>query len=152
MSNGNNFHFTFNFHAPVGQQIARVDKLVAHFDKDMTMQVVDTDAMMNSDDVVEAPSLPEILCPPQAEALHAKLRNAGWMDERWNPVGLSNAEKGTLAEYLSEKLDIHSHWKFFGRLWNINSETLRTSKARGLDQEKTWNFRSKLDDLSPNPY
>ena len=152
MSNGNNFHFTFNFHAPVGQQIARVDKLVAHFDKDMTMQVVDTDAMMNSDDVVEAPSLPEILCTPQAEALQAKLSNAGWMDERWNPVGLSNAEKGTLAEYLSEKLDIQSHWKFFGKLWNINSETLRTSKARGLDQEKTWNFRSKLDDLTPNPY
>ena len=147
MSNGNNFHFTFNFHAPVGQQIARVDKLVAHFDKDMSMQVVDTDAMMNSDDVVEAPSLPEILCTPQAEALHAKLRNAGWVDERWNPVGLSNAEKGTLAEYLSEKLDIQSHWKFFGRLWNINSETLRTSKRRGLDQEKTWNFRSKLEDL-----
>ena len=151
MSNGNNFHFTFNFHAPVGQQIARVDKLVAHFDKDMTMQVVDTDAMINSDDG-EAPSLPEILCTPQAEALHAKLRCAGWMDERWNPVGLSIAEKGTLAEYLSEKLDIQSHWKFFGRLWNINSETLRTSKARGLDQEKTWNFRSKLDDLTPNPY
>jgi hypothetical protein len=151
MSNRNNFHFTFNFHAPVGQQIARVDKLVAHFDKDMTMQVVETDAMMNPDEG-EAPSLPEILCTPQAEALHAKLRNAGWMDERWNPVGLSTAEKGTLAEYLSEKLDIQSHWKFFGRLWNINSETLRTSKARGLDQEKTWNFRSKLDDLTPNPY
>ena len=151
MSNGNNFHFTFNFHAPVGQQIARVDKLVAHFDKDMSMQVVDTDAMINSDEG-EAPSLPEILCTPQAEALHAKLRRAGWMDERWYPIGRSNAEKGTLAEYLSEKLDIQSHWKFFGRLWNINSETLRTSKARGLDQEKTWNFRSKLDDLTPNPY
>ena len=147
MSNGNNFHFTFNFHAPVGQQIARVDKLVAHFDKDMSMQVVDTDAMMNSDDEGEAPSLPEILCTPQAEALHAKLRNAGWVDERWNPVGLSNAEKGTLAEYLSEKLGIHSHWKFFSRLWNVNSETIRTSKRRGLDQEKTWNFRSKLEDL-----
>ena len=146
MSNGNNIHFTFNFHAPVGQQIAHVDKLETHFDKDMSMQVVDTDAMMNPD-VVEAPSLPEILSTPQAEALHAKLHNAGWMDERWNPVGLSNAEKGTLAEYLSEKLGIHSHWKFFSRLWNVNSETLRNSKKRGLDQEKTWNFRSKLNDL-----
>ena len=44
MSDGNNFHFTFNFHGPVGQQIAHVDKLEAHFDKDMTMQVVDTAA------------------------------------------------------------------------------------------------------------
>ena len=151
MSDGNKFHFNIHFNAPVGNYIAHVDKLEAHFDKDMTMQVVDTDAMTNAD-AVDEPSLPEILCTPQAEALHAKLRNAGWMDERWNPVGLSNAEKGTLAEYLSEKLGIRSHWKFFSRLWNVNSETLRTSKARGLDQGKTWDFRKKLDDLSLDTY
>ena len=143
---GTTFISTFTSMRLLGDYIAHVDKLEAHFDKDMTMQVVDTEAMMNAD-AVDEPSLPEILCTPQAEALHAKLRNAGWMDERWNPFGLSNAEKGTLAEYLSEKLGIRSHWKFFGLLWNINSETLRTSKRRGLDQEKTWNFRSKLDDL-----
>ena len=151
MSDGNKFHFNIHFNAPVGNYIAHVDKLEAHFDKDMTMQVADTEAMMNAD-AVDEPSLPEILCTPQAEALHAKLRNAGWMDERWNPVGLSNAEKGTLAEYLSEKLGIRSHWKFFSRLWNVNSETLRTSKARGLDQGKTWDFRTKLDDLSLDTY
>ena len=145
MSDGNNFHFTFNFHGPVGQQISHVDKLEAHFDKDMSMQVVDTDALMNSND--EEPQLPEILCTHQAQSLLAKLRRAGWVDERWNPVGLSNAEKGTLAEYLAEKLAIHCHWKFFGQLWHINSETLRTSKTRGLDQEKTWKFRSLLDGL-----
>ena len=146
MSHGNNFHFTFNFHGPIGQQIAHVDKLETHFDKDMSMQVVDTDAMTNPDEG-DAPSLPEILCTPQAEALLAKLRRAGWMDERWNPVGLSNAEKGTLADFLSEKLDIQFHWKFFGSLWHIKSETLRNSNKRGLDQEKTWKFRSKLNDL-----
>ena len=47
MTDGNNFHFTFNFHAPVGQQISHVDKLEAHFDKDMSMQVVDANAMTN---------------------------------------------------------------------------------------------------------
>ena len=41
----NTLNFTFNFNAPVGQNIAHVDKLDAHFDKDMTMQVVDTAAM-----------------------------------------------------------------------------------------------------------
>ena len=148
MSNGNNFHFTFNFHGPVGQQISHVEKLETHFDKDMSMQVIDTGAVMNE----EEPLLPEVLCTPQAQSLLAKLRHAGIVDELWKPVELSNAEKGTLAEYLAEKLDIHCHWKFFGQLWRINSETLRTSKSRGLEQEKTWNFRSKLDDLSPNPY
>ena len=145
MTDGNNFHFTFNFHAPVGQQIAHVEKLETHFDKDMSMQVIDTGAVMNADE--EEPHLPEILCTRQAQSLLAKLRHAGIVDESWNPVGLSNAEKGTLAEYLAEKLDIHFHWKFFGQLWRINSETLRTSKARGLEQEKTWNFRYKLDEL-----
>ena len=151
MNNGNTIHFNFNFHAPVGQNIAHVDRLETHFDKDMSMQVVDTETMMKPDENAE-PDLPEILCTPQAEDLLAKLRRAGWMDGRWNPVGLSNAEKGTLAEYLSDKLDIHSHWKFFGRLWHINSETLRTSKARGLDQGKTWDFRTKLDNLSLDTY
>ena len=37
----NTLNFTFNFNAPVGQNIAHVDKLEAHFDKDMTMQVID---------------------------------------------------------------------------------------------------------------
>ena len=42
MSDNKTINFTFNFNAPVGQNIAHVDKLEAHFDKDMTMQVVDT--------------------------------------------------------------------------------------------------------------
>ena len=41
----NTLNFTFNFNAPVGQNIAHVDHLAAHFDKDMTMQVVDTDSL-----------------------------------------------------------------------------------------------------------
>ena len=50
MSDGNKFHFNIHFNAPVGNYIAHVDKLEAHFDKDMTMQVVDTDAMTNTDE------------------------------------------------------------------------------------------------------
>ena len=42
MNEKNTLNFTFNFNAPVGQNIAHVDRLEAHFDKDMTMQVVDT--------------------------------------------------------------------------------------------------------------
>ena len=46
MNKERNITFTFNFNAPVGQNIAHVDKIEAHFDKDMTMQIVDTKAMM----------------------------------------------------------------------------------------------------------
>ena len=49
MSNEKSINFTFNFNAPVGQNIAHVDKLEAHFDKDMTMQVVDTKSVVNDE-------------------------------------------------------------------------------------------------------
>ena len=136
----NTLNFTFNFNAPVGQNIAHVDKLEAHFDKEMTMQVVDTKAM-------EASPLPEVLLTDEARALLAKLVEAGMVDEAWRPVGLSNAERGTLAEYITERLNISAKWKLWGNLWGMNPETLRTAKARGLEQEKTWAFRSRLDVL-----
>lgn len=41
---------TMNFYAPVGEQIAHVDKIEAHFDKDMNMQVA------NSGEVKVAPA------------------------------------------------------------------------------------------------
>ena len=91
--------------------------------------------------------MPEALLTDAARALHARLREAGMVDERWQPVGLSNAERGTLAEYLTERLNIGSKWKLWGELWGMNPETLRTAKARGLEQERTWAFRSRLDAL-----
>lgn len=93
------------------------------------------------------PVLPEILCTTKAEELLAKLHSAGMVNEMWQPTGLSNAEKGTLIEHIADKLGIRNKWKFFGNLWHTDSETLRTAKARGLEQEKTWEFRNKLDAL-----
>ena len=136
----NTLNFTFNFNAPVGQNIAHVDKLEAHFDRDMTMQVMDTKAM-------EASPLPEVLLTEKARELHAKLVEAGMVDEGWMPMGLSFTEKGTLIDYVAERLDIRAKWKLFGALWHVDPETLRTSKARGLDQDKTWAFRSRLEAL-----
>lgn len=163
----NTLNFTFNFNAPVGQNIAHVDHLEAHFDKDMTMQVVDTAALeasprpspeerglqtsLNEERLVCAVNamspLPEVLLTDEARELHARLVEAGMVDEGWMPVGLSFTEKGTLIDYVAERLDIRAKWKLFGALWHTDPETLRTSKARGLDQDKTWAFRSRLDAL-----
>ena len=171
MSNEKTINFTFNFNAPVGQNIAHVDKLEAHFDKDMTMQVIDEasphpspkerglqtslDALLTASapeergvlTSLDTTPLPEVLCSDEARGLHARLVEASMVDEAWMPVGLSNAEKGTLIDYVAERLDIRAKWKFFGALWHNDPETLRTSKARGLDQDKTWAFRSRLDKL-----
>lgn len=46
-----NINFIFNFHAPVGQNISHVEHMDVHFDKDMNMQVVDTRAMAEGEQV-----------------------------------------------------------------------------------------------------
>ena len=131
----NTLNFTFNFNAPVGQNIAHVDRLEAHFDKDMTMQVIDAKPMEEPPVMPAAPSptrepLPEALLTDEARALHARLCEAGMIDDEWQPVGLSFTEKGTLIDYVAERLDIRAKWKFFGALWHTDPETLRTSKDR----------------------
>ena len=100
-----------------------------------------------ADKLDEVLELPEVLCSSDAKALHTKLQKADMVDAHWQPVALSNAEKGTLAEYIADKLSIKSKWKLFGALWKVDAETLRTAKARGLEQDKTWEFRNKLDKL-----
>ncbi len=102
---------------------------------------------VSTDDATESVVLPDVLSTPESEALFVKLHAAGIVDMKWQPVDLSNAEKGTLAEFIAEKLNIRNKWKLFGTLWNTDSETLRTSKVRGLDQDKTWKFRDRLDAL-----
>ena len=94
-----------------------------------------------------ANTLPDVLCTDQAKALHAKLCEAGMVNEDWQPVGLSFTEKGTRIEYVADRRDIRAKWKLFGALWHGDPETLRTSKARGLEQDKTWAFRSRLEAL-----
>ena len=37
--------------------------------------------------------------------------------------------------------------EFFGALWCIDPETLRTSKARGLEQDKTSLFLDKMKNI-----
>ena len=120
------------------------EKAEIRVDKKPTLCTSAPDA--NSDEPAPI-ALPDVLRTPEAEALLEKLGEAGVLDAQWHPVGLSNAEKGTLIEYISEKLDIRAKWKFFGRLWAIDSETLRTSKSRGLEQDKTWKFRERIDAL-----
>ena len=100
-----------------------------------------------ADEQDEVLELPEVLCTTDAKALLNKLQHADIVDANWQPIELSNAEKGTLAEYIADKLGIKSKWKLFGALWKVDAETLRTAKARGLDQDKTWEFRNKLNEL-----
>ena len=50
-------------------------------------------------------ALSDALRTPRAEALLARLVDAGLTDEHWQPLSLSNAEKGVLASLLEKVLD-----------------------------------------------
>ena len=88
--------------------------------------------------------LPDVLCTPQAEALLAKLCDAGMLDAHWQPVGLTNTERGLLAKILSDELGIDTPWKVFGDCWQVNSGTLRTAYNQALNQRKSLHFQDRL--------
>ena len=180
----NTLNFTFNFNAPVGQNIAHVDTLEAHFDKDMTMQVVDTASPLtrkrdSSGEInlsssqptllsrrpeerglqtsldeerlvcaVNAISpLPEALLTDEARALHARLCEAGMVDEWWQPVGLSNAERGMLVFQLAVRLNIQNLWQMFASLWSTTPGALRSAYNKANEQRKTLLFIEKLKNI-----
>ena len=89
--------------------------------------------------------MPEALRTPLAETLRGRLADAGLVDGHWQPLSLSNAEKGVLASLLADRLEIGNHWKFFGRLWSMNSETLRTAYNKGMDQHRTADFMERVN-------
>lgn len=92
-------------------------------------------------------SIPDVLKTPEAEQLMQKLINAGIVTEEWQPVNLSIAERGYLADDISSRLKIKSKWKVMGALWNENSETLRQGKNKAVEQTKTGAFIDKLKNI-----
>ena len=81
--------------------------------------------------------IPEELTTPEAREVLSKLHRAGLLDERWQPVGLSYADMGTLAGYIADKLCIQTPWKTFGCLWQKKPDALRSGMNRGTTQNKT---------------
>ena len=101
-------------------------------------------SQMAEEDTDGTAVLPDALCTPQAEALLAKLCDAGMLDAHWQPVGLTNTERGLLAKILSDELGIDTPWKVFGDCWQVNSGTLRTAYNQALNQRKSLNFQDRL--------
>ena len=98
-------------------------------------------------DIIDKGTLPDDFKTPEAEQLMRKLVNAGLLDVNWQPVNLSIAERGYLADEISSRLQIKSKWKVLGALWNKNPETLRQGKNRAVEQTKTGTFIIKLKNI-----
>ena len=141
---------TFINHGTV-VEIESVQTMNLHIDKGQVcfgehglQEVIRSAADSPQSDTDTTAVLPEVLCPPQAEAVRAKLCDAGMLDARWQPVGLTNTERGLLAKILSDELGIDTPWKVFGDCWQVNSGTLRTAYNQALNQRKSLNFQDRL--------
>lgn len=93
----NTLNFTFNFNAPVGQNIAHVDTLEAHFDKEMTMQVVDTATLCRE----AAKSEPRLRLEDLARAVEAT-QAFFWAQSSWAVVYCVCREHLGIADNMSE--------------------------------------------------
>lgn len=121
-----------------------IDKGQVCFGENGLQEVIRSAADSPQSDTDETAVLPDALCTPQAEALLAKLCDAGMLDAHWQPVGLTNTERGLLAKILSDELGIDTPWKVFGDCWQVNSGTLRTAYNQALNQRKSLNFQDRL--------
>ena len=93
------------------------------------------------------PVCPAELQTQEAENLFEKLREAGMVDARMQPLKLSNAEKGMLAFELAGRLDIQNQWQVFATLWGTTPGALRSAYNRAIEQQKTMIFIEKIKSI-----
>jgi hypothetical protein len=129
--------------------------------KEMTINVsgkTDIAALMkafmaeDAEEVEEVQETAHPVCPTElqtqeAENLFEKLREAGMVDARMQPLNLSNAEKGMLAFELAGRLDIQNQWQVFATLWGTTPGALRSAYNRAIEQQKTMLFIEKLKNI-----
>lgn len=98
---------------------------------------------------VEDEVIDKILATSIAIETFRKLREAKILDSHNMPVeNLSWAEKGILADAIAEHVGIEDKWDFFKKLWNVkNKETLRSAYNKGLNTNKGWEFKNKIEKI-----
>ena len=83
----------------------------------------------------------------QGKELVGKLQQGGLLDEELQPVGLSGAQKGLLANFIAGRLGIADLWQFFASLWQTTSGALRSAYNRSLEQKNTSEFLDRLKEV-----
>ena len=85
--------------------------------------------------------LPEVLATPEAMILWKKVQDAGYVDERYQPI-LSRPEAALLAFEMAKILDIDDQWKAFETLWNRRN--MSRDYYTGMSQKKSGDFLGDL--------
>lgn len=145
---------TLNFNAPVGLQIAHVDKIEAHFDKGMGMQVA------NAGEINHGAQQPkprkaydgdeDVLAPintPEAQQLWEKAIEAGWVDAERQPTNRlsTKAAKAVFANVMIGLLNIpRPGYVPFEVLWNVAG--LQNSYSSGNDRGVNESLKKQIRD------
>ena len=142
---------TFNFNAPVGQQIAHVDRIEAHFDKDMGMQIANA-GEINHGAPQPGPNkaCADALAPintPEAQQLWEKAQKAGWVDADRQPTHRlrTKAAKAVFANVMIELLNIpRPGYVPFEALWGETG--LQNSYSSGIDRGVNGDKKKQIKD------
>lgn len=119
----------------------------ANFDE--TCDLEESDFEVVSDELQENDNIciPNELNVPKALEWLAKIQNAGWLDERYQPVGLTLPKMGCIVMKAQFELELSNCWKDFSLLWNVNKETLRVSFMKGQNTKPTRDFNRLLNEI-----
>ena len=85
----------------------------------------------------DTPTLPASLCTEQAMVLWEKARQAGYVDDNYQPL-ISRTQAALLAYEMARCLGIKDKWKVFETLWNRKNMYRDYYKALNLQQSLTF--------------
>ena len=88
--------------------------------------------------------LPEVLATEEAMRLWEKGRQAGYVDECYQPL-LSRTQSALLADAMAERLGIKEKWKAFEELWH--RKYMRNDYNLALTQRQSYKFQDDLKQL-----
>ncbi len=101
------------------------------------------DAMPNSDPD-RGVALPGELSTPEAQGYWQRLREAGYVDEYYQPT-ISRTQAALLADAMAERLGIQKKWKVFEELWN--RRYMRSDYNLALTRKRSLDFQDELKQL-----
>jgi len=90
----------------------------------------------------DARELPPKLSTARAMQMWRLLQQAGYIDENYQPIGLSRTEMAILITMMSNRLRIKEKWKTFEHLWG--KKNLRIDYNDSMNCRKSLEFQDKL--------
>ena len=87
-------------------------------------------------------NLPDALATPKAKELMKKAREAGYLDDKFQPK-LSNTKSAMLADEIATKLQIRNRWKVFEQFWHRHD--MYKDNYDGRDQKQSSEFLDEIN-------